>query len=1267
MTINMSHRPSVLFGVCLFFLISTLPINSLKNITIGYLTSTMSDFRLISIQGRLISGAITLAVNEINDDLLIPGHRVNMIWADTRANSLLATRYLAEQWREGAVAFFGPEESCTVEARVAASFQLPMISYKCADHAVSDKTLYPTFARTYPPAKQVTKSIISLLLHFNWRMYTLVAGDTHQQQTIADYLIELSTLYNITLNDRRNYREPHYPLTVGNPFPGIVDATYVGTRVYVFLGDLNAVVDLMTNLFDRGLLDTGDYVVIYVDHNTFDDDEDESHRYFKRTLDPFNDTRNVEASRSLLVITYSPPSKPAQYEYFKKEVNKYNQLAPFYFREPFGYGKKISVYAAYLYDAVILYARALRSVLSENGSMLNGTAIINKIRGTSFTSIQGYLSHIDENGDAEGNYTVLARTWFPSYHTNYSMRPVGHFQVNRLGNIPEFHIFESKKISWIQGHPPVDEPDCGFLGERCIPVKDHILEISSGVVGGIIFVVIVILLTIYRNWRYEQEIAGLLWKIDISHLKTGHNILGESEKAKRGSRTTLCSQHSFESRLSFNQMYAQTGTYKHQLVALKIYELKNFDINRQMKKDMKLMRDIRHDKVNTFIGACIHTPYFILVTEYCTKGSLQDILENEDLKLDNIFIASLIRDFLQGIIFLQETELMYHGNLKSSNCVVNSRWTLQLTDFSLPYVRASTYSKEDEHAYYRNLLWKAPELLQSDPFKGSQKADVYAFGIILHEIYGRVGPFGFCGISPQEIINKVKIPDQEPFRPDTAPLTCESFIIVCMQECWSQSPDDRPDFKSVWNKLKLMRTGMKRNIFDNMLAIMEKYQENLEELVEERTEQLIEEKKKTDALLHRMLPSSVSVQLKRGEAVVPETFQSVTIYFSDICGFTKLSAESSPMQVVDLLNDLYTLFDSIIAHYDVYKVETIGDAYMVVSGLPIRNGDNHAGEIASMSLELLSAIKSFKLRHKPGDTLKLRIGIHSGSCVAGVVGVTMPRYTLFGDTVNTASRMESNGEALMIHISASCRDLLNKLGGYETEERGYVTMKGKGDLLTYWLIGENPEVRKVRMFNCNRGNFSTSASCVRSESVKHRFANSVIRSGRCDSQKQINGPTADGGGSLEGKQRKLLKTDNTLPLENSSSHALCSRFSSCREAAKTPKSSAHERNSSGDHISGQMDRACDSKDSLVNYCLDNIRLYVPEKRSANTHNSCSKFSSESGASPEREDSLSIYDNESPETESLLENANPSIFMPLDPKKRKINGRHIVPNANGHPV
>lgn len=176
------------------------------------------------------------------------------------------------------------------------------------------------------------------------------------------------------------------------------------------------------------------------------------------------------------------------------------------------------------------------------------------------------------------------------------------------------------------------------------------------------------------------------------------------------------------------------------------------------------------------------------------------------------------------------------------------------------------------------------------------------------------------------------------------------------------------------------------------MAMMEKYANNLEQLVDERTDQLQEEKKKTEALLLEMLPRPVAEQLKRGNKVEAESYDMVTIYFSDIVGFTQMSAESTPLQVVDFLNDLYTCFDSIIGNYDVYKVETIGDAYMCVSGLPIRNGNIHAGEIASMSLHLLEAIREFKIRHRPLDTLKLRIGIHSGPVCAGVVGLKMPRY-----------------------------------------------------------------------------------------------------------------------------------------------------------------------------------------------------------------------------------------------------------------------------------
>ncbi|KAI8129698.1 Retinal guanylyl cyclase 2 [Lucilia cuprina] len=238
-----------------------------------------------------------------------------------------------------------------------------------------------------------------------------------------------------------------------------------------------------------------------------------------------------------------------------------------------------------------------------------------------------------------------------------------------------------------------------------------------------------------------------------------------------------------------------------------------------------------------------------------------------------------------------------------------------------------------------------------------------------------------------------------------------------------------------------------------MFQMLEKYSNNLEELIRERTEQLDIERKKTEQLLNRMLPSSVAEKLKMGLAVEPEEFSDVTIYFSDIVGFTTIAAHCTPVQVVDLLNDLYTIFDATINAYNVYKVETIGDAYMVVSGIPVRTPD-HAEQIATMALDLLHQSGRFNVKHLPGVPLQLRIGLHTGPCCAGVVGLTMPRYCLFGDTVNTASRMESTGSSWRIHMSQETRNRLEARGGYMIEPRGLIDIKGKGMMNTFWLLGK---------------------------------------------------------------------------------------------------------------------------------------------------------------------------------------------------------------------
>ncbi|KAG9465536.1 hypothetical protein GDO78_018130 [Eleutherodactylus coqui] len=469
------------------------------------------------------------------------------------------------------------------------------------------------------------------------------------------------------------------------------------------------------------------------------------------------------------------------------------------------------------------------------------------------------------------------------------------------------------------------------------------------------------------------------------------------------------------------------------------------------------MRDVQFNHLTRFLGACIDPPNICIVTEYCPRGSLQDILENDSINLDWMFRNSLINDIVKGMCFLHRSIIGCHGNLKSSNCVVDSRFVLKITDYGLASFRC-TCDTDDVYALYAKKLWTAPELLRMGrpPPQGTQKGDVYSFGIILQEIALRNGAFYIQGmdLSPKEIVQKVRNGQRPYFRP-TADTSCHSEELgILMERCWAEDPLERPDFNQIKIYICKFNKEGTTSILDNLLSRMEQYANNLEKLVEERTQAYLEEKRKAENLLYQILPHSVAEQLKRGETVQAEAFDSVTIYFSDIVGFTSMSAESTPMQVVTLLNDLYTCFDAIIDNFDVYKVETIGDAYMVVSGLPVRNGKLHAREIARMSLALLDTVKTFRIRHRPNTQLRLRIGIHTGPVCAGVVGLKMPRYCLFGDTVNTASRMESNGEALKIHISSATKEVLDEFVCFQLELRGDIEMKGKGKMRTFWLLGE---------------------------------------------------------------------------------------------------------------------------------------------------------------------------------------------------------------------
>ena len=238
--------------------------------------------------------------------------------------------------------------------------------------------------------------------------------------------------------------------------------------------------------------------------------------------------------------------------------------------------------------------------------------------------------------------------------------------------------------------------------------------------------------------------------------------------------------------------------------------------------------------------------------------------------------------------------------------------------------------------------------------------------------------------------------------------------------------------------------------------LLQEQTKQLEELVERLQNEIQERQgvelalrlaqKKSDHLLLNILPAAIVENLKKGEGSPAERFESATVLFADIVGFTSLAARISPLELVDFLNQIFSKFDELTERHGLEKIKTSGDAYMVAGGLPVQRAD-HAEAIADMALDMQDAIAHFQTDR--GEPFQIRIGIHTGPVVAGVIGTKKFIYDLWGDTVNVASRMECQGLPGYIQVTTDIYEQLKDR--YLFEERGAIAVKGKGDMITYWL------------------------------------------------------------------------------------------------------------------------------------------------------------------------------------------------------------------------
>lgn len=244
--------------------------------------------------------------------------------------------------------------------------------------------------------------------------------------------------------------------------------------------------------------------------------------------------------------------------------------------------------------------------------------------------------------------------------------------------------------------------------------------------------------------------------------------------------------------------------------------------------------------------------------------------------------------------------------------------------------------------------------------------------------------------------------------------------------------------------------------FNQMAATIQLHNDTLEDMVRQRTSELVAEKATSERLLLNVLPAPIADRLKTGTNLIVDRFEAVSVLFADIVGFTTFASKTSPEELVTMLNELFSSFDRLAEQHGLEKIKTIGDAYMVVAGIPQPVAD-HAVAIAHMAIDMMSAIEEYSKR--TNSELTIRCGIHTGSVVAGVIGQKKFIYDLWGDTVNTASRMESSGLPGKIQVTESTYLLLRDQ--FELEERGDIEVKGKGKMKTYLLVRERRDPLRV--------------------------------------------------------------------------------------------------------------------------------------------------------------------------------------------------------------
>ncbi|CDX47498.1 Receptor-type guanylate cyclase gcy-25 [Caenorhabditis elegans] len=557
--------------------------------------------------------------------------------------------------------------------------------------------------------------------------------------------------------------------------------------------------------------------------------------------------------------------------------------------------------------------------------------------------------------------------------------------------------------------------DCGYDNNLCSDF--HVFMIAA-----IVFSILLIPMAIaFYLQRKEHLIQQMPWRVPLDSISFDDN--GGSLSASRRVSTISTARASYSSIFSGN--VAEHAIVNKQKVSVKRHvQRRAITFSRQEMEMLNQLKYMSHTNINPFTGICFNQgSELIVMWQFTTRYSLEDLIFVKEQKFGRNFQSTFIKHIVHGINYIHNSSIKVHGALYLSNCVVDSYWVVKLTDFGIKGI----LKERTNHK----------ELAPSSAF------DVDA---IHYKLAHLLSSQSTAPLHP-------KVPEGNSFT---------MRLLSIIQQCWLYKPAARPALIKITDAVnREFGQDVKGTLIDQMIEMIDEYSANLEQIVAERTRELEQDMSVTENLLYQLLPKSVADSIRSGKTVVPEQHSSVTLLVVDVCQFTKFCEAFIPVHILETLQELYSSFDNIVQKNKAFKVENVGDAYLICSGIPEMSGFRHLREICKISLKLQAFMKTFKVRHRPSHTLQIKMGITSGAVAAGILGSTAPRFCIFGDTVNMACRMASTGNPGSIQLSElTANTLMEKFPSFMLEERGMIDVKGKGACLTFWLTGEKDIMRR---------------------------------------------------------------------------------------------------------------------------------------------------------------------------------------------------------------